>query len=122
VALSLAHFDFARRFGWSRELKRISLLTRQIFWVHTAFLMLVLAGFGGVSLLCADDLLAPSTLSRTILGGLSVFWMARLYCQFFVYRTEHWRGNNLNTVAHVLFSLLWTFLSMVYITALCKLL
>jgi len=122
LVLSLAHFGFARRFGWSEELKRVSLLTRQIFWAHTGFLMLVLAGFGRISFFCADDLLARSTLSRAVLSGLSVFWAARLYCQFFVYRSELWRGNNLNTVAHILFALLWTFLTTVYATALCKLL
>ncbi|MBI5774821.1 MAG: hypothetical protein HZA89_13890 [Verrucomicrobia bacterium] len=119
IALSLAHFDFARRFGWHEELQRVSLLTRQIFWVHTGFLMLVLAGFGGVSLLCADDLLMHSPLARAVLGGLSVFWIARWYCQFFVYRPELWRGNSLNTLAHILFAALWTFLAGVYITAFC---
>ena len=122
LALSLAHIGFARRFEWSEELKRVSLLTRQIFWVHTGFLMLVLAGFGGISFFCADDLLARSTLSRAVLGGLSVFWVARLYCQFFVYRSELWRGNNLHTVAHILFALLWTFLTTVYATAFSSLL
>jgi hypothetical protein len=122
LALSLAHFGFARHFGWREELQRVSLLTRQIFWVHTGFLMLVLAGFGGISLFCADELLAHSSLSRVVLGGLSLFWVARLYCQFFVYRPELWRGNTVHTAAHVLFTLLWTFLTAVYTTALWGLL
>jgi len=120
LALSIAHFGFARRLGWREELQRVSLLSRQIFWVHTGFLMLVLAGFGSLSLLCADDLIARSPLARAVLGGLSVFWAARCYCQFFVYRPELWRGNRLNTFVHILFASLWTFFMAVYITAFCR--
>jgi hypothetical protein len=82
--------------------------------------MLVLAGFGGISLFCADELHANNSLSRVVLGGLSFFWATRLYCQFFVYRPELWRGNTLHTMAHVLFTLLWTLLTAVYATALWR--
>lgn len=121
LVLSLAHFGFARRLGWREELQRVSLLTRQIFWVHAGFLMLTLAGFGSLSLLCADDLLTRSPLARAVLGGLSVFWAVRWYCQFFVYRAELWRGNSVNTIAHILFALLWTFLTAVYAAAFLRL-
>ena len=117
LILSLAHFAIERWFRWREELQKVSLFTRQVFWVHMRFLMLVLAGFGGVSLMCADELLTASRLSCCALGGLTIFWGARWYCQFFVYRPELWRGNSFNTKIHILFGLLWTFLTMVYATA-----
>ena len=117
LTLAFAHFGFARHFGWREELQRVSLLTRQIFWVHTGFIMLVLAGFGCLSLFCATDLTTPNQLARTILGELAVFWSVRLYCQLFVYRSELWRGNRLNTFAHTLFTLLWAFFAAVYVIA-----
>jgi hypothetical protein len=117
LVLSLAHVGFARRLGWGREMQRVSLLTRQVFWVHTGFLMLVLAGFGALSLFCAGELLAPSGLAHAVLGGLSVFWASRWYCQFFVYRSELWRGNSFHTAAHAFFACLWTFLTAVYASA-----
>lgn len=120
LILSAAHFWFEHRLGWRREMEKVSLLTRQIFFVHAGFLMLVLAGFGGLSLLHADALLTGSPLSRFVLGGLAIFWAVRWYCQFFVYRSELWRGNALYTTAHVLFALLWTFLAAVYTTAFFK--
>src|SRR5574339_526406 len=106
IALSLAHFGFARRFGWREDLQRVSLLTRQIFWVHTGFLMLVLVGFGSVSLLHPNELLAGGPLARFSLISLTVFWTTRWYCQFFVYRPELWRGNTLHTAAHIFFAAL----------------
>lgn len=114
LLLAAAHFVFAQKLGWREELQRVSLLTRQIFWVHTGFLMLVLSGFGLVSLVCTDELLTASRLSRIVLGGLAVFWGVRLYCQFFVYRPELWRGDEFKTRAHVGFALLWFTLAGVY--------
>jgi len=117
VLLALAHFGFARKLGWRDDLQRVSLLTRQVFWVHASFLMLVLAGFGSVSLFYADELRGGSPLARFLVGGLTTFWAVRWYCQFFVYRSELWRGNRVHTTAHILFALLWTFLTLVYATA-----
>jgi len=118
MLLAFAHFGFNRRFGWREELQKVSLFTRQVFFVHMRFLMLVLAGFGIVSLFCADDLLTPGRLPRVLLGGLTIFWVVRLYCQFFFYHPDLWRGNAFNTKVHVLFGMLWVFLTAVYATAL----
>ena len=68
LSLALAHFALPRRFGWGEELQRVSLFTRQVFWVHLGFLMYALAGFGVVTWLCADDLLARNPLARAVLG------------------------------------------------------
>ena len=38
LLLGLSHGLFNRYFGWARELKSVSLLTRQIFYVHTFFI------------------------------------------------------------------------------------
>ena len=122
LLLSAAHFSFARRLSWREDLERVSLFTRQVFWVHMGFLMLVLAGFGGLSCFYTDELLTPSPLSRAILAGLALFWGARCYCQLFVYRAELWRGDPFKTKAHFASLLLWTFLTTVYATAFYRLL
>jgi len=121
LILSVAHLAFARRLCWREDMQRVSLFTRQVFWVHMGFLMLVLAGFGGLSLLYADELLTRSPLSRAMLGGLTIFWAARWYCQLFVYRAELWRGSSFKTKVHISFVLLWTFLTAVYATAFWRL-
>ena len=36
------HFFFPKRFLWREELSRLSLLNRQIFWVHCGFIVLTL--------------------------------------------------------------------------------
>jgi hypothetical protein len=77
----------------------------------------VLVLIGGLSLLAAGALLEPTRLSRLVLGGFATFWGLRLVCQWCVYDAALWRGNAFNTVMHGLFSLLWFYLTAVYIGA-----
>ena len=97
VLLGLSHAFFNRYFGWERELAGVSLLTRQIFFVHSLFIGLgvVLGGVG--SFLCADALLRPVLLSRAVLAGMTVFWLCRLLAQFFAYDTRIWKGDRFRT-------------------------
>lgn len=120
IALALFHFTLPGRFQWHEDLARLSLLNRQIFWVHTFFIMLVLVLFGLLSIFGAKELVRPTSLSRMVLAGITFFWVARLFCQFFVYSPELWRGNTLFTVAHVLFSLLWAYFIFAYANCLVR--
>ena len=84
LLLAVLHAFFPRHFRWREELASISLLTRQIFYVHHFFIALTVGLMGLLTLSSADDLLGPSV-GRRILLGLSVFWFVRLLCQLFVY-------------------------------------
>ncbi len=106
IALALLHAVFPSRFRWSEELRHTSLLTRQIFYVHTFFIALVVGLMGLLCLATADDLLATA-LGRHVCAGLLLFWLCRLFVQFFGYSAELWRGKRLETAIHVIFSLLW---------------
>jgi hypothetical protein len=114
VLLGLSHAFFNRYFGWERELAGVSLLTRQIFFVHSFFIGLgvVLGGVG--SFLCADALLRPGLLSRTLLAGMTVFWLCRLLTQFFAYDSRIWKGDRFRTLMHAGFSALWIYVSAIY--------
>jgi hypothetical protein len=118
IALALAHFYFTRRFNWKEETARLSLLNRQIFYVHTTFICVVLILFGLLSILCTNELLAHSRLAIFVLAGITFFWTLRWLFQFFVYDSRLWKGNRFNTNVHVVFSLVWTYFGCVYGVAL----
>lgn len=120
LLLGVSHAFFNRYFKWSRELAGLSLFTRRVFYVHGFFIALgvVLAGVG--SIVYARALLEPDALSRAILGGLVVFWFCRLLAQFFAYDSAIWRGDRFRTSIHVLFSLLWIYVTAVYGIALVR--
>lgn len=114
IILALLHLAFPRRLRWPEELARLSLLNRQIFHVHTLFVCVVLAMIGALSLLAPAALLEPTALSRLVLTGIAAFWALRLYCQWFVYDASLWRGLPVQTTVHIVFSLLWIYLTAVY--------
>lgn len=114
LALALFHGVMPKRFGWREEMKNVSLLSRQIFYVHTFFIALTVGLMGVLSLFYAEELLKPSPLARGVLGGLSIFWLLRLAFQFFVYDASLWRGQAFETRIHWLFSALWFYLAIVF--------
>ena len=113
VALALLHAAFPRYFAWRRELATISLLSRQLMYVHTFFVALVVLGMGLLCLTAAPDL-THTPLGRKIALGLAVFWGCRLLIQFFGYSSELWRGKLFETTVHVVFVLLWAYLTAVF--------
>jgi hypothetical protein len=120
VLLGLSHALMDRYFGWGKELAGISLLTRQIFYVHTFFIALGVVLGGVVSLAFPTELLRPAPLNRAILASMSFFWLCRLLAQFFVYDGAIWRGNPARTRMHIAFSLLWCYVTAIYSLAFIK--
>jgi hypothetical protein len=97
---------------------RLSLVNRQIFEVHTLFIVLVLALSSVLLLTSSDALVAPSRLSRALLLGLTIFWGLRMLMQWFYYSPAIWRGDRFNTAAHCVFSTVWIYLTTTFAVAL----
>jgi len=103
-----------KELGWRADLAKLSLVNRQIFLVHGAFIVLTVVLFGLLSLCFAAELAAPSPLARAVLGGLALFWGLRLATQLFIYDRSLWRGHRRNTAVHVVAVLLWVYLAGVF--------
>ena len=120
VLLGLSHAFMNRYFGWRKELAGVSLLTRQIFYVHAFFIALGVVLGGAVSLAFSTALLSPAPLNRAILASMALFWFCRLMAQFFAYDGAIWRGNPGRTGMHVAFSMLWCYVTAIYSLAFIK--
>lgn len=83
--------------------------------VHTFFVALTVMLIGLLCCFYADNL-ANSQFGRVIAMGLGIFWGIRLLFQFFVYSPKLWRGKPFETTMHIIFSLLWIYLTFVFIT------
>lgn len=116
----LLNFGVWKRFGWRQEIQRLSLLTRQVFIVHSYFIMLSVAGFGAVSLFYPQTLLEPGLLARLVLIFLAIFWGSRLVMQWCVYDWSLWRGDRFNTFIHFTFTGVWIYFTTVYSIALAR--
>jgi len=114
VVLALLHVGFARYFDWRREFAAVSLINRQMMYVHTFFIALAVLLMGLLCLTSATELVGTA-LGRRVSFGMGIFWLARLLIQFFGYSASLWRGKRFETIIHVLFSFLWAYLSAVFL-------
>jgi hypothetical protein len=114
LLLATLHFVFPRRFRWREEFARVSLLNRQIFYVHCFFLALTLVLTGALCLLAPEALTEPTRLGKLLLGGLVLFWGLRLAFQWFVYDRRLWIGHSFNTCVHIVFTGLWLYFTSVF--------
>lgn len=114
VLLSLIHVIFPKRFNWEIELLPLSTLNRQIMYVHTFFIALVVLLMGLFCIFCAEDIV-HTRLGHDLSLGLFIFWGIRLLFQFFVYSPELWKGKLFETVVHVVFSVLWLYFTVVFL-------
>jgi len=82
--------------------------------VHVFFIALTVFMMGLLCVVHTEDLIATN-MGKAISLGLGVFWVIRLLIQFFGYASELWRGKVFETTVHVVFSLLWVYVSIVFI-------
>jgi hypothetical protein len=113
MLLALIHIIFPKYFNWKDELKSLSLINREMMTIHTLFIAVVVFLMGLLCLTSATALI-ETDLGKRISLGLGIFWGLRLITQFFGYSTELWKGKSFETTVHVLFSLFWTYLTIVF--------
>ncbi len=114
IALSFAHAGFPKHFKWADECGSLSLINRQMMYIHTFFLALGLFLMGLLCLTSATEII-ETELGKKLALGLGIFWGLRWLFQFFVYSSENWKGKKFETAIHILFSLVWTYITAVFL-------
>ncbi len=113
IMLALVHIIFPKYFNWKEECSSLSLINRQMMYVHTFFIALVVFLMGVLCLTSAKELLATS-LGKKLCLGFAIFWCTRLYIQFFGYSKLLWHGKTFETIIHILFTILWGYLTVIF--------
>jgi hypothetical protein len=78
---------------WKGSLRNLDLLSRQLIWVHGAFIVLVIVAFGLLSLMFSRELASGTPLARALCAFIAIFWTARLIVQFFVFDAKAFLKN-----------------------------
>jgi len=113
ILLASLHLIFPRYFKWKIELADVSLINKQLMYVHTFFIGLVVLLMGIFCFWSATDIV-KTKLGRQLSFGLFIFWATRLMFQFFVYSPQLWKGKRFESSLHVLFSFLWMYFTVVF--------
>ena len=113
MVLALIHIIFPKYFNWKEELNSLSLINKEMMQVHTFFIALAVFLMGLLCLVSSEEMVSTE-LGKKISLGLGVFWMFRMFFQFFGYSKELWKGKMFETVVHIVFSLFWIYLTTVF--------
>jgi len=113
MVLALIHIIFPKYFNWKKELSSLSLINREMMQVHTFFIALAVFLMGLLCLVSSEEIVSTE-LGKTISLGLGIFWTFRMFFQFFGYSKELWKGKTFETLVHIVFSLFWMYLTVVF--------
>ena len=114
IALAFVHIIFPKYFKWKDELKSLSLINQEIMKVHTFFIALVVFLIGLLCLTSSNELI-NTEFGKKVSLGFGIFWGFRLLVQFFGYSPKLWKGKKIETIVHIIFSILWLYLSLIFL-------
>lgn len=106
-----------RVLDWKAALRPLDGLCRQIVWVHGAFIVLVIVGFGAISVALPAELAAGTLLARYMCGFIALFWSARLAVQFFVFDAKPYLKTRALRAGYHALTLVFLFHAVVYSVA-----
>ena len=102
---------------WKASLEKLDGLFRQLVWVHGAFIVLVIIGFGLLSVVLAGDLASGSPLARGMCLFIALFWAARLVVQFFVFDAKPYLKTTLLKAGYHGLTVVFIYITVIYALA-----
>jgi hypothetical protein len=118
--LAALHIPIGRELRWREDASRLTATNQAIFHVHTLFICLVIVMMGLPCLIDPQVFVERSRAGAWLSWSFAGFWAARLYCQFFVYGSELWRGKRRETIIHWAFTVVWTTLTALFAICGCR--
>ena len=103
-----------RVLDWRGKLAPLDALSRQLIWVHGAFIVLVILGFGLLSIFLAPELASGGRLARGVCGFVAVFWSFRLLIQCFHFDARPYLTNRWLRLGYYGLTLVFTYQAITY--------
>lgn len=97
-----ANFLLPKKLGYRENLSRLPSILRQIFLVHSGYVVFVLTGFGLLCFFFAEELVGGSRLGTYLSGFISLFWLSRVLVHLFYYDASVKRRYPVHNLAFVL--------------------
>ena len=110
LCIALANVFAPKKMRWSRNLRHVEPVFRQVFIIHCVFLVGCVVAMALVCIM-VPRLLLTEKLGRMVLGFMALFWTARVWVQFCYYDRSIKREF---PVYNVLFSTMFIYLAGVF--------
>jgi hypothetical protein len=114
MAIAFANVFLPKKLNYRDNLSRVPPIIRQVFAVHSVYIVGVVLLFAAVTFGFAGELASGRGLGRFLAAGIAVFWFVRIPLQIFYYDSALRRANRAGDLAMTLALL---FLSSIYATA-----
>jgi hypothetical protein len=99
VALIAGNCLLPAKIRCRENLKRVSPIIAQVFMVHWAYIVLILAAFASLCFWFPQELAGPDRLGRFLAAFMAVFWLLRVPLQLFFYDSKQRREHRLADVS-----------------------
>jgi hypothetical protein len=99
LAIALANFVLPGKLRYRENLARVAPIIRQIFVVHSGYIVGIVLLFATVTLVFASELASGRGLGRFLAASLALFWFCRIPLQLFYYDPGLRRANRAGDVA-----------------------
>jgi hypothetical protein len=99
LAIALANFVLPGKLRYRENLARVAPIIRQIFVVHSGYIVGIVLLFVTITFAFASELASGRGLGRFLAASLSLFWFCRIPLQLFYYDADLRRANRAGDVA-----------------------
>ena len=99
ILIAAPNFFLPRKLHYQENLGRVAPIIRQVFVVHSVYIVCVVLLFAAVTLGFAPELASGRGLGRFLAAGIAVFWLFRAPVQLLYYDASLRRTNRLGNIA-----------------------
>jgi hypothetical protein len=118
LCIAVLNLALVRVMGWKEDLARVSLLVREVFYIHSLFISLTLLIFAALTFRFAGEMAGSGLpVYRWLACSIGFFWTIRAVLQVTYYSSVHWRGIASRTIAHVVLLTVYSGFALAYFGA-----
>src|ERR1700675_2791272 len=99
ILIAASNFYLPRKLKYQENLERVAPIIRQIFVVHSVYIVGVLLLFATLTLGFARELASGHGLGRLCAAGIAILWLFRAPVQLLYYDASFRRSNRLGDIA-----------------------
>lgn len=103
------------RFGWRRELARLSPMNRKLMWVYYGFIGTTIVAFGVLTLLFHDEMLRGERVALGLAAFMGLWWATRVVIDGAVFRHSDWPQGRGFVAGHILLTTTFVAMTAVYL-------
>jgi hypothetical protein len=101
VAIAFANVFLPKKLNYRDNLSRVSPIIRQVFVVHSVYIVGVVLLFAAVTFGFAGELASGHGLGRFLAASMALFWLCRAPVQLLYYDASLRRTNRLGDLAFI---------------------